>query len=73
MDTVMYYPVSQQGHDLLEERRKLHEDTNEINRQTFKGQRDLGDSTTESIMHTEEVRNLQFWCRYQSWTYCLFT
>ena len=70
MDTVMHYPVSQQRHDLLEERHVLCEDTNEITSQSFKGQRDLADSTTESIIHMEEVRDLQFWCRYQSWTYC---
>lgn len=70
MDTVMHYPVRQKCHDLLEERRELREDTTKINRQTFKGQRDLADSTAGSIIHTKEVHDLQFWCRYQSWTYC---
>ena len=70
MDTVMHYPVSQQCHDQLDEKQELCEDTNKINRQTFMGQRDLSDAMAESIIHTDEARNMQFWCRYQSWTYC---
>lgn len=70
MDTVMHYPVSQQCHDQLDEKQELCEDTNKINRQTFMGQRDLSDAMAASIIHTDEARNMQFWCRYQSWTYC---
>lgn len=70
MDTVMHYPVSQQCHDQLDEKQELCEDTNKINRQTFMGQRDLSDAMAESIVHTDEAPNMQFWCRYQSWTYC---
>ena len=69
VDSVMRYPVSEAHKEELGERRLLREETEQSKRDTFQQHR-LAEANEESIIDTEEAVDLEFWCRFQSWTYC---
>ena len=69
-DSILRYPVSQQRQDILDERRDARCDAVQLRRHTFITQNRLQDADGQSIVFTPEAEDIQFWARFQSWTFC---
>ena len=69
-DSILRYPVSQQRQDILDERRDARSDAVQLRRHTFITQNRLQDADGQSIVFTPEAEDIQFWARFQSWTFC---
>ena len=63
-------PVTARRQRQLLERHKDREQTLQNKRETFVTEHRLQHADDASLINTEEAKNLAFWARFQSWTFC---
>ena len=68
--SILQYPVSLRREQQLADRRQERLETMQDQEDTFLRVHRLQHSQQESIIETSEAEDLEFWVKYQSWTFC---
>ena len=68
--SILQYPVSPRREQQLADRRRERVETIQDQEDTFLRVHRLQHSQEESIIKTSEAEDLEFWAKYQSWTFC---
>ena len=68
--SILQYPVSLRREQQLADRRRERVETIQDQEDTFVRVHRLQNSQEESIIETSEAEDLEFWAKYQSWTFC---
>ena len=66
----MQYPMSQKRRDQLADCQQKHEQKQQDSKQSFVSINHLHSAAAEPLIHTKEAEDLEFWARFQSWTFC---
>ena len=66
----MHYPVSERRQRQLTQRQEERNQKQEDCRQSFISINRLENATADPLIHTQEAADVEFWARYQSWTFC---
>ena len=68
--SILQYPVSLRREQQLADRRRERLETMQDQEDTFVRVHRLQHSQQDSIIETSEAEDLEFWAKYQSWTFC---
>ena len=68
--SILQYPVSLRREQQLADRRRKRVETMQDQEDTFVRVHRLQHTQQRSIIETSEAEDLEFWAKYQSWTFC---
>lgn len=68
--SILHYTVSERTQEQLTERQEERQRKKEESRESFVAMNRLENAIGPPIIHTQEAADLEFWARYQSWTFC---
>ena len=68
--SILQYPVSMRREQQLAERRRERLDTMQDQEDNFLQLHRLQNTHEDSIIETSQAEDLEFWAKYQSWTFC---
>ena len=68
--SILQYPVSLRREQQLADRRRKRVETMQDQEDTFVRIHRLQHTQQRSIIETSEAEDLEFWAKYQSWTFC---
>lgn len=66
----MHYPVSERRQHQLAHRQEERNQKQEDCRQSFISINRLDNANADPLIRTQEAADVEFWARYQSWTFC---
>ena len=68
--SIIQYPVSERRQNQLAQRQEERNQKQEDCRESFMSINRLHNANADPLIHTEEAADLEFWARFQSWTFC---
>ena len=68
--SIMQYSVSERRQHQLAQRQEERQQKRKDARDSFLSINCLQNAHAQPLIHTEEAANLEFWARFQSWTFC---
>ena len=68
--SIIQYPVSERRRNQLAQHQEERDQKQEDARESFISMNRLQNADAQPLIHTEEAADLEFWARFQSWTFC---